>query len=80
MTDYPEIEKITDEKVLDKKQTEDDTSELVVSDLTSELILDGSDAERVEKLLSNQQPNPRRRKFLQEARETFLKFENRSKP
>jgi len=73
MTDYPEIEKITEEKVLDKKQTENDTSELVLSDLTSELILEGSDAERVEKMLSNPQPNPRRRKFIQE-------FEKRSKP
>ena len=63
-----------------KRLTEYDTSELIVSNLDSELILKGSDAERVEKMLSKPQPNLRRRKFLQEAREIFLKFEKRSKP
>lgn len=59
-----------------KKIMDEELSELIVSDFSSELILEGADAERVDAALSNPQPNPRRRKFLQEAQELFSKNEN----
>ena len=62
------------------KEADKEVSELIVSDFASELVLEGADAERVEEALSNPQPNPQRRKFLQEAREIFLSNENQSGP
>jgi len=57
-------------------KTDMDISESIISDFSSELVITGSDAVRLEYNLSNPKPNPQRQKFLQESRDIFSKNEN----
>ncbi len=62
--------------LLGERKTDEDISESIISDFSSELVITGSDAIRLEKKLSNPKPNPQRQKFLHEAGDIFSKNEN----